>query len=78
MSLTASHSQNTRTKKVNMTLPTFNASVERVYPFVKRNGQKKVFLKISTFNIQLEEKIELKQQIHYSLKKKCLMMQYME
>ena len=46
MSLTASHSQNTRTKKVNLSLPTLNASMERIYPFVKRNGQKKGFIKI--------------------------------
>ena len=41
----ASHSQNTRTKTVNLSLPTLNASMERIYPFVKRNGQKKGFLK---------------------------------
>ena len=41
LSLTASHSQNTRTQTVNMSLPTLQANVERIYPFVKRNGQKK-------------------------------------
>lgn len=41
LSLTASHSQNTRSKIVSMILPTFQANVERIYPFVKRNGQKK-------------------------------------
>ena len=50
MSLTASHSQNTRTKTVNLSLPNLNASMERVYPFVKRNGQKKGFFK----NINLQ------------------------
>jgi len=53
MSLTASHSQNTRTKKVNMSLPTLNASMERVYPFVKRNGQKKGFFKNINFQYSL-------------------------
>ena len=52
-SLTASHSQNTRTKKVNMSLPTLNASMERVYPFVKRNGQKKGFFKNINFQYSL-------------------------
>ena len=32
LSLTASHSQNTRTQTVNMSLPTFQANVERIYP----------------------------------------------
>ena len=50
LSLTASHSQNTRTQTVNMSLPTLQANVERIYPFVKRNGQKKGILK----NINLQ------------------------
>ena len=41
VSLTASHSQNTRTQTVNMSLPTLTANMERIYPFVKKNGQKK-------------------------------------
>ena len=53
MSLTASHSQNTRTKIVNLSLPTLNASVERIYPFVKKNGQKKGILKNINFQYSL-------------------------
>ena len=49
LSLTASHSQNTRTQTVNLSLPTLQASMERVYPFVKRNGQKKGFFKNINF-----------------------------
>lgn len=41
LSLSATHSQNTRTKSVNMTLPSLTASMERIYPFVKRNAVKK-------------------------------------
>ena len=41
LSLSATHSQNTRTKSVNMTLPSLTASMERIYPFVKRNAIKK-------------------------------------
>ncbi len=41
MSLTASHSQNTRSKSVNLILPTFQGNMERIYPFVKKNTQKK-------------------------------------
>jgi lipopolysaccharide assembly outer membrane protein LptD (OstA) len=50
LSLTASHSQNTRTQTVNMSLPTLTANMERIYPFVKKNGQKKGFFK----NINLQ------------------------
>ena len=42
LSLTASHSQNTRTKTVNLVLPTFQGNLERIYPFVKKNAQKKL------------------------------------
>ncbi|MRH99141.1 LPS-assembly protein LptD [Kriegella sp. EG-1] len=41
MSLTASHSQNTNTDVVNITLPTFQGSMERIFPFAKREGIKK-------------------------------------
>jgi len=48
MSLTATHSQLTSptatesdTDNINMTLPTFQASMERIYPFAKRDGIKK-------------------------------------
>ena len=41
MSLTATHSQNTNTKKIELTLPTFQASMERIFPFTKRDGIKK-------------------------------------
>ena len=41
LSLSATHSQNTRSKTVNMTLPSLTANMERIYPFAKRNGIKK-------------------------------------
>jgi len=41
MSLTASHNQNTNTQEVNLTLPTLQASMERIYPFVARGASKK-------------------------------------
>ncbi len=41
MSLTASHNQNTNTNVVNLTLPTFQGSMERIFPFAKREGIKK-------------------------------------
>jgi len=41
VSLAATHSQNTQTKTITMTLPTFNASVDRVFPFASGDGVKK-------------------------------------
>ena len=40
-SLTGTHSQNTNTQQINMTLPTFQASVSRIYPLAPKNGAKK-------------------------------------
>ncbi|WP_348822247.1 putative LPS assembly protein LptD [Flavobacterium aestuarii] len=50
ISLTATHSQNTNTKVINMTLPTLQFSVDRIYPFVKNDAAKKGFFK----NINLQ------------------------
>jgi lipopolysaccharide assembly outer membrane protein LptD (OstA) len=50
MSLTATHTQNTNTKEINMTLPTLQASVDRIFPFAPKNGTKKGFIK----NINLQ------------------------
>jgi lipopolysaccharide assembly outer membrane protein LptD (OstA) len=50
MSLTATHSQNTQTEVINMTLPTLQLSVDRIYPFVGEDGVKKGFFK----NINLQ------------------------
>ena len=40
-SATATHSQNTNTKEINMTLPTVQTSVSRIYPFAPKLGAKK-------------------------------------
>lgn len=50
LSLTATHSQNTQTEQIDMTLPTLQFSVDRMYPFVKKDGIKKGFFK----NINLQ------------------------
>ena len=50
MSLTATHSQNTQTEEINMTLPTLQLSVDRIYPFVGKDGVRKGLLK----NINLQ------------------------
>ncbi|WP_026714146.1 putative LPS assembly protein LptD [Flavobacterium daejeonense] len=50
LSLTATHSQNTQTESINMTLPTLQFSLDRMYPFVGKDGVKKGFFK----NINLQ------------------------
>ncbi|WP_198520109.1 putative LPS assembly protein LptD [Lacinutrix sp. Bg11-31] len=50
MSLTATHSQNTQTEAINLTLPTLQASVGRVYPFAPKVGSKKGI--IQNINLQ--------------------------
>ncbi|PRX55320.1 putative LPS assembly protein LptD [Flagellimonas meridianipacifica] len=40
-SITLSHTQNSRTEQIVMSLPTFQASMERIFPFAKRDGIKK-------------------------------------
>lgn len=50
MSLSATHSQNTNTEQIDMTLPTFQASVDRIFPFASQDGVKKGFIK--NINIQ--------------------------
>lgn len=49
LSISATHSQNTQTKSVNMTLPSLTANMERIYPFAKRNGIKKGILQNINF-----------------------------
>ena len=41
ISLTTAMSQNSQSKVVNLTLPTFQATMERIYPFAPKDGAKK-------------------------------------
>ncbi|TCN58955.1 LPS-assembly protein LptD [Flavobacterium circumlabens] len=59
ISLTATHSQNTQTEQITMTLPTLQASIDRVYPFVGKDGVKKGFIK----NINLQYNLSGKNNI---------------
>ncbi len=49
IALSATHSQNTQTKVINMTLPTFTGSVDRIFPFAPKDGIKKGFIKNINF-----------------------------
>jgi lipopolysaccharide assembly outer membrane protein LptD (OstA) len=59
LSITATHSQNTQTEQIDMTLPTLQYSIDRVYPFVKKDGVKKGFFK----NINLQYDLSAKNSI---------------
>lgn len=48
--LAATHSQNTRTQQISMSLPNLDASVSRIYPFAPKDGSKKGF--IQNINLQ--------------------------
>lgn len=59
VSLTATHSQNTQTESVNLTLPTLQASVERIFPFAPKDKPKKgAFQNINfQYNLRGENRI---------------------
>jgi len=54
LSLTATHSQNTQTQIINMSLPNLQFSVDRIYPFAPKDGIKKGILK----NINLQYSLQ--------------------
>jgi lipopolysaccharide assembly outer membrane protein LptD (OstA) len=60
LTLAASHSQNTQTEQISMTLPTLQFSVDRVFPFASKDGTKKGFFKNINlqYNLRGENRIE--------------------
>ncbi len=52
-SLTLTHSQNSRTQAINMSLPTLQASMERIFPFAKRDGIKKGIIQNINFQYDI-------------------------
>ena len=59
LSLTATHSQNTQTEQISMTLPTLQLSVDRIFPFASEDQPKKGFIK----NINLQYNLRGENQI---------------
>lgn len=59
ISLTATHSQNTNTQAINMTLPTLQGSLGRIFPFASKTGGKKgIFQNINLqYNLRGENRI---------------------
>jgi len=52
-SLAATHSQNTQTETINMTLPTFQGSIGRIFPLAPKNGIKKGAIQNINFQYNL-------------------------
>lgn len=67
LSLTATHSQNTNTEAVNMTLPTFQGSVSRVFPFAPKTGTKKGIIQNINlqYNIRGENRISTTEEFFF-------------
>ena len=59
VSLAATHSQNTNTEQINMSLPNLNASVSRIFPFEPKIGTKKGILE----NINLQYNLSAENRI---------------
>tara|TARA_R110002020_G_scaffold100391_2_gene237371 strand:+ start:76 stop:1674 length:1599 start_codon:yes stop_codon:yes gene_type:complete len=59
LSLAARHQQNTRTQTINMSLPTLQASMTRIYPFAPKTGAKKGLIENINFqyNVRAENQI---------------------
>ncbi len=53
LTLAATHSQNTQTKQISMSLPNLNASVSRIYPFAPSSGAKKGIIENINFQYSL-------------------------
>ena len=60
ISVTATHSQNTNTEQINMTLPTFQGSVSRIFPFAPKSGSKKGIIQNINlqYNLRAENRIQ--------------------
>lgn len=53
MSLSVTHSQNTNTQKITMTLPSLQLNMDRVYPFAGKGGSKKNALQKTGFTYSM-------------------------
>jgi lipopolysaccharide assembly outer membrane protein LptD (OstA) len=65
VSIAATHSQNTQTERVTMSLPNVNASISRIFPFAPKEGTKKGI--IDNINIQYDFSAENRISIEDSL-----------
>ena len=58
--VTATHTQNTNTQTISMTLPTFQGSIGRMYPFASKTGSKKGIIQNINlqYNVRGENRIQ--------------------
>ncbi|WP_333809019.1 putative LPS assembly protein LptD [Flavobacterium sp.] len=68
MSVSATHSQNTNTRQIDMTLPTFQASVDRIFPFAPKDGVKKGLIKNINlqYNLRGENRIKTNDSLFFT------------
>jgi len=59
MSVTATHSQNSNTKQINMTLPSLQVNMNRIYPFAGEGGIKKNALQKIGLTYSMQGKYEI-------------------
>jgi hypothetical protein len=60
LSLSATHSQNTNTQDINMTLPSMVLNMDRIYPFAPKNGSKKNAIHRISLNYNLNGRYDIK------------------
>lgn len=60
LSLTATHNQNTNTEDINVTLPTLQASMGRVFPFAPKSGTKKGVIQNINFQVNTRGEYRIK------------------
>jgi lipopolysaccharide assembly outer membrane protein LptD (OstA) len=59
LSLSATHSQNTNTQDINMTLPSMVLNMDRIYPFAPKNGSKKNAIHRISLNYNLNGRYDI-------------------
>lgn len=67
MSLSATHSQNTQTQTINMTLPSLQVNVDRIFPFAPKDGAKKGFFKNINlqYSLKADNRMETKDEFFF-------------
>ncbi len=67
LSLAATHSQSTNTGDINMTLPTLQVSVDRIFPFANGDGPKKGLIKNLnlSYNVRGENRVRTKEEYFF-------------
>jgi lipopolysaccharide assembly outer membrane protein LptD (OstA) len=78
LSMNANMSQNSNTKSVNLTLPSFQGSVDRIFPFAPKDRPKRACCKTSIYNTAPEPKTESSPQRKIYLPAKCMKMRSRE